>query len=42
MCSRSCQLAPRVRQFVEFAVARLRATWPAVDAPPITRRQKLA
>jgi len=36
------QLAPRVRQFVEFAVERLRATWPSVDAPPSKRRRKLA
>jgi len=36
------QLAPRVRQFVDFAVERLRATWPSVDAPPSKRRRKLA
>jgi len=36
------QLAPRVRQFVDFAVERLRAIWPSVEAPAPSRQRKRA
>jgi len=36
------QLAPRVRRFIDFAVERLRARWPSVEALPSKRRRKTA
>jgi DNA-binding transcriptional LysR family regulator len=36
------QLAPRVRRFVDFSVARLRAIWPTVDLPADRRRARAA
>lgn len=36
------QLSPRVRRFVDFAVERLRATWPSLDIPSDRRRHRAA